>query len=62
MDPNLLGTVFIVQAGMYFLADLGFMLVFWIFRRNGNQGFSELVDENDNLQPISGEILEEENE
>ena len=59
---NLLGTVFIVQAGMYFLAGLGFMLVFWIFRRNGNQGFSELVDENDNLQPISGEILEEENE
>ena len=43
--------MFVVQAGIFIVACFGFLFVYWTLKKNGNQDFSELVnEEEDNLR------------
>ena len=44
-----LGAVFVVQAGIFLLACFGFLFVYWTLKKNGNQDFSVLVNEEDEV-------------
>jgi len=56
------GAVFIVQAGIFLLAGCGFLFVYLTLLRNGNQGFTELLNEEEVHQSDSvRDILREEN-
>ena len=51
-----LGAVFVVQAGIFLVACFGFLFVYWNLKKNGNQDFSELVNEEDEVDPLRDTI------
>ena len=54
-----LGAVFVVQAGIFLVACFGFLFVYWTLKKNGNQDFSELVNEEEEIDPLRDTLRNE---
>ena len=56
------GAVFIVQAGIFVIACMGFAFIYLTLKRNGNMDFSELVNEEEENDSLRDALREENTE
>ena len=56
------GAVFIVQAGIFVIACMGFAFIYLMLKRNGNMDFSELVNEEEENDSLRDALREENTE
>ena len=56
------GAVFIVQAGIFVIACMGFGFIYLTLKRNGNMDFSELVNEEEENDSLRDALREENTE
>jgi len=56
------GAVFIVQAGIFVIACMGFAFIYLTLKRNGNMDFSELVNEEEETDSLRDALRQENTE